>query len=191
MIEAAGAASITAVEGNTRAFLKCLIVKELLGLTRSSFLLGDITEYLRAEASAFDLVIASGVLYHLIDPMEALRLISERSSRLLLWTHYYDAEILATNDAALARFSGSEAHETPDGFRYTAYRHEYGEALSTPAFCGGANDHSFHLERGDILGYLERLGFTKIDIGFESREAAPFPSLTVLAQKAARLPSAP
>src|SRR5579862_3723444 len=42
MVEAAGAASITAVEGNTRAFLRCLIVKELLGLTRSRFLLGDI-----------------------------------------------------------------------------------------------------------------------------------------------------
>src|SRR4028119_854753 len=37
MMETLGADSITAIESNTRAYLKCLIIKELLGLKRSHF----------------------------------------------------------------------------------------------------------------------------------------------------------
>jgi hypothetical protein len=41
MLESLGAESILAVEANKRAFLKCLIVKEILRLNRSRFVLGD------------------------------------------------------------------------------------------------------------------------------------------------------
>jgi hypothetical protein len=184
MVEAAGAASVTAVEGNTRAFLKCLIVKELLGLTRSRFLLGDITEFLRADTSSYDLILASGVLYHLLEPMEALELIAGHTSRLLLWTHYFDEDVISADETARAKFSGSEERTTRDGLRYVAHRMEYGTALTWQGFCGGANDHSYLLGRDDILANLERLGFTNIEIGYEAREANPFPSITILAQKA-------
>src|SRR5215213_6466535 len=40
MLEQWGAASITSIEANTRAYLKCLIVKEVLGLQRVHFLCG-------------------------------------------------------------------------------------------------------------------------------------------------------
>ena len=41
MLDRAGAAQVVAIEGNARAYLKCLIVKELLGLPRVQFLCGD------------------------------------------------------------------------------------------------------------------------------------------------------
>ena len=41
MMESLEAESILAVEANKRAFLKCLIVKEILRLNRSRFVLGD------------------------------------------------------------------------------------------------------------------------------------------------------
>jgi predicted RNA methylase len=47
MLERFGAASITSIEANTRAYLKCLIVKEVLGLNRVKFLCGDFIEFLR------------------------------------------------------------------------------------------------------------------------------------------------
>lgn len=41
MLERAGASSITSVESGKDNILKCLIVKELSGLTKTRFLLGD------------------------------------------------------------------------------------------------------------------------------------------------------
>ena len=64
MLDRAGAASVTAVEANTRAYMKCLIVKELLGLKVSKFLLGDLNAYMEETTERFDLCVASGVLYH-------------------------------------------------------------------------------------------------------------------------------
>ena len=48
MLQKAGAREIVAVEANTRAYLKCLIAKEVLGLEAAHFTLGDFEEYLRA-----------------------------------------------------------------------------------------------------------------------------------------------
>lgn len=41
MLEQAGAAEVVAVEANTRSFLKCLCIKEVLGMRAVRFLLGD------------------------------------------------------------------------------------------------------------------------------------------------------
>lgn len=46
MLEKRAANSILAIEANTRAYLKCLIVKEILNLERSRFLPGDFVKYL-------------------------------------------------------------------------------------------------------------------------------------------------
>ena len=59
MLEAAGA-TVIGVEANKDAFLKCLVVKELLQLQRCSFLCGDAIEYLQETADKFDVCVASG-----------------------------------------------------------------------------------------------------------------------------------
>src|SRR5687767_8820563 len=41
MMQQAGASKVIAVEANNRAFLKCLIVKQILNLTNVQFLFGD------------------------------------------------------------------------------------------------------------------------------------------------------
>jgi len=60
-LEQLGAASITAVEANAEAFLKCLIVKELLGLKVCHFLLGDVIEFASKTDRKFDIVFCSGI----------------------------------------------------------------------------------------------------------------------------------
>jgi hypothetical protein len=60
MLEQLGVASIVSIEASTRAFLRCLVVKELVGLERSRFLLGDFISYLRS-GERYDLVVACGV----------------------------------------------------------------------------------------------------------------------------------
>src|SRR3954451_816201 len=89
----AGAAHVTAIEGNSLAFLKCLAVKEALGLENVRFLLGDFVDFLRQRQHAFDVCVASGVLYHMQNPVELIELLSQACRRyLFLWSHYYDAE---------------------------------------------------------------------------------------------------
>ena len=45
MLEAAGA-QVDAIEANQLAFIRCLVTKEILGLTRSKFWLGDFVKAL-------------------------------------------------------------------------------------------------------------------------------------------------
>ena len=97
MLHQRGARSITAIEANSRAFLKCLCVKQLLGLDRANLLLGDFVAFLRENTARFDVLFASGVLYHMQQPMEVLDLMTRASDRLFIWTHYYDQQQIAAN----------------------------------------------------------------------------------------------
>jgi hypothetical protein len=182
MLERGGAASILAIEGNSRAFLKCLIVKELLELQRSRFVLGDLMSYLRANREHFDLCLASGILYHMQDPIEVLDLISRAADQLLLWTHYYDHTVISSQPHIARKFSGGEECAF-DGFRYTRYKYEYGEALQWQGFCGGPKPFSYWLERDDILGMLRRVGYDEIVVGFDQPDHPNGPAFAIVARK--------
>src|SRR5215212_97505 len=95
MLELYGAASVISIEANTRAYLKCLIAKELLDMKRVKYLCGDFIEYLKTSAEQFDMIMGSGVLYHMRNPVELLSLLAGHTNRLFLWTHYFDPCIAA------------------------------------------------------------------------------------------------
>ena len=87
---------------NPRAYLKCLIVKEILGLQRSRFLLGDFVSYLKESKESFDI---SGVLYHTRNPAELIHLCSKKTDKVIIWTHYYDKEVIENNPILSKKFS--------------------------------------------------------------------------------------
>jgi hypothetical protein len=62
MLHAAGAARIDAIEANRLAFLRCLVTKEIMGLDRARFHLGDFTKGLGGVGERWDLDLACGVL---------------------------------------------------------------------------------------------------------------------------------
>ena len=95
MLQERGAASILAIEANTRAFLKCLIVKNIFNLHKADFRCGDFISFLRQNTERFDFVLATGVLYHMTSPVELLQLLSRVTDRLFMWTHYYDEAIIS------------------------------------------------------------------------------------------------
>ncbi len=142
---------IEAVEGNSRAFLKCLVVKELLGL-RSRFLYGDLNEHLKTSDSV-GLCVASGVLYHQLDPIRTLQLIAAKAERLFLWTHYYDPNLCTG-----ALFSHPETPKTTP-FPHTLYPRSYLQALEWEGFCGGPASMANWLSRADLLRALDHCGF--------------------------------
>jgi hypothetical protein len=183
MLQKFGARRITAVESNSRAFLKCLIVKEILHLARVDLLHGNFVEYLRQHPGSFDLCVASGVLYHMRNPIELVALIAAVTDSLFVWTHYYDDEVVSRNPAVRARFSARDTVSFGD-VTYPVHRYDYGaEALSSQAFCGGSSPFSHWMEREDILSLVRRFGFTEVEIAFDHADHQNGPSFAFLAQR--------
>lgn len=179
MFERAGAASVIAIEANQRAYLKCLIVKEILGLLRTHFLCGDFVEYLRQSETHY-LVCASGVLYHMVNPVELISLVSKVTDRLFLWTHYYDADIIQSNPQHRKRFTARYEREF-DGFRHQLFRYNYWGSFGVRRFCGGSHPYAHWMRRDDIIACLLHFGFNVIRTSFDLPEHPDGPSFALVA----------
>lgn len=182
MLEKAGSESILAIEGNTRAYLKCLIVKEVLNLKRSRFMLGDFVQYLRETNEHYDFCLASGVLYHMLNPIELIHLISKVSDAVLLWTHYYDETVLRANPDLAIKFHPMMNSEY-EGFKHTLYKFSYLDALKWSGFCGGSAPYSFWMPKEEILACLRYFGFRDLRVEFDTLEHPNGPSFCVFAAK--------
>ena len=169
MLERAGAARVVAVEANARALLRCLIVKELVGLPRTTFLLGDALAYLDASPPAFDAALAVGVLYHMTRPGAFLRALAAAAPRIFVWTCYYDPLHPPAGSA------GSVTEVCPSdegGFPHTLYRVDYAREAGGRVFCGGTSAHANWMTREDILGCVRHAGLTDIEIAFDEPQNA-------------------
>lgn len=182
MLERAEAKSVVAVESNGRAYLKCLLVKELLELKRARFLLGDAMGYLGATSDTFDLCVANGILYHMPSPVALVQAISLRARRLIMWTHYYDPDVARVNRRMRRKMKNSRI-ASHAGFRHTLHEHRYGLSLRAAGFCGGTQATSNWLSRGDLIRCLEHYGWTDLQTAFEQRDHPNGPSLTVVATR--------
>ena len=184
MLEKLGASSIVAIESNTHAFLKSLIIKELLELKRVRFLCGDFIAFLRQEdAQSFQVCLASGVLYHMQNPAELIALLTRRClEHLFLWTHYYDATIISANPLLVPKFSNSTQSEY-DGFQHMLYQQEYQSALEWNGFCGGSAPVSAWMTRTDIIRCLEYFGFEVQDISFDHLDHPNGPAFALIAKR--------
>ncbi len=183
MMHRLGARSVTAIESNPRAFLRLLCVKEVFGLDTVHPMLGSFVPFLQQLGGRrFDLVIASGVLYHMTEPLQLLGLLCGATDRLLLWTHYYDADAIRCRDDA-------GLFEAPrmlccDGFECTGSRRAYpGAALAWSGFSGGANPYAIWLSRDGILDFLRSRGFAHIEIGFDHPSHPNGPAFALAARR--------
>lgn len=161
MLEKAGA-SVEAIESNKLAFMRCLIFKEICGLTRSRFLLGDFVKWLDACDKTYDLIVASGVLYHMKDPLGLLERIAARAPAAFFWTHVLSEKDMPPGDPRRAVFAAEPEIVDFHGARVRAYRRTYLNAQINPAFCGGPEDEHRWLVREDLIDALRALGFTDI-----------------------------
>ena len=159
LLDRLGAKSITAIEANARAYLKCLIAKETFGMPRARFLLGDCLVHLRTTPLRYDIGVACGILYHLTNPVELLELLTRRCDALFLWTVFYDPDFVSQNAVPGAKFSEALPMEHA-GFKHTVHRFNYGPSLDWKGFCGGGDVYSYWMEKHEILAALERFGFT-------------------------------
>ncbi|HEY1375351.1 MAG TPA: class I SAM-dependent methyltransferase [Gemmataceae bacterium] len=181
LLERAGAAEVVAVEANTRAYLKCLIVKELLGLRRVRFLCGDFVEYLRQIDRRFDAALALGVLYHMTNPAEVIALLAQACDRLLAWTHYYHPELMAGDPRFAHRFANPVPAEHL-GFRHTLYPDAYGHDLQAPGFCGGSLPYRYWMHRDELIACLRHFGLTDVEVQ-DQPDHPHAPAFTLVARR--------
>ena len=180
-VERGGAREVVAIEANARAYLRCLIVKELIGLTRTRFLLGDALEYLRGDPEPFDLAVVSGVLYHLQHPVELMARLARVAPRVYVWTHYVDPA--ARRSTSEGFVFGDPVEREFEGFRHTVHSLHYEASVRPSGFCGGTASHAHWLSRDDILGCCRHFGLTEIVVDFEEPDHATGPSFAFVASR--------
>ena len=181
MLHAAGA-SVLAIEANTHAFLKCLITKNLLALDRCRFELGDFLPYLEITDRRFDLVLASGVLYHSPQPITLLEAIARVTDRVALWTHYFDEAVLA-EPAFQRAFAPTSELVNWRGRSVELRRHAYLETLDWSGFCGGSRETTLWIARQSLLDVLAELGFDDVRNLYEDPKHPNGPCIMLFASR--------
>lgn len=183
LLDRLGAKSITAIEANSHAFLRCLISKELLGMPSVRFHFGNFLEHLRAEdCPQYEICLASGVLYHMQNPVELIALLCKHcTGSIYFWTHYYDEKFIKL--WKLTKHFPHSHEFTHEGFKHRLYRQEYKKILLATTFCGGTAPFSHWLSLEDIQGALKHFGFGKQKISFHEEGHPHGPSLAMMATR--------
>jgi hypothetical protein len=171
MLARAGA-QVDAIESNQLAYFKCLITKEILGFPNARFFLGDFVAGLEQNEKRYDFIVASGVLYHMRDPLRLLQAMADRTDVIYLWT------VMVNNDKI--RPSGRRMF---NGVDVRLYSMPYGRR--DVAFCGGPSDRPNWMYRDDILAVLKSLGFTDLSIAhdLQANPGNALPTFSVFARR--------
>ena len=149
-------ANVTSVEANCEAYLKCLLVKELLELKRVKFLLGDFSGFLQQTDKPFDIILASGVLYHMTEPLKLIELIGRCTNKCFVWSHYFDA----------THYPG--AQRTPRSVEFAGRQFTHHELpypdMESGKFWGGNKPVASWLGREDMLDAFKAAGFDQVEV---------------------------
>ena len=175
ILEKHGGATVVAIEGHQNSFMKSLIVKNLYDL-RSKFLLGNFIDYVANETNTYDVIFASGVLYHMQDPLKFLENISKLTDTIFLWTHYCTSDDTgyAQKEPVIVQYHGKEI---------IMHQCLYGESVNRANFPGGIRPVAYWMNRQSILDVLSLLGFNELLVGCETPTTEAGPAFCVLAKR--------
>lgn len=154
-LEQAGA-EVLAIEANAEAYLKCLIVKELTGLKKSRFELGDFNLFLEKANQRFDIIVACGVLYHMPNPLRTLAEIARLTDRIFIWTHYYDP----SNYPGPQRTQRKACYGGADA---TYWDLDYPD-MDSEKFWGGNKPMAAWMTKPDIFLALKVFGYSHVEV---------------------------
>lgn len=80
-------ATVVAIEGRSINYERCLFVKRYFRLENVEFALADLRSVDFTAFGRFDVVLNSGVLYHMDAPWDLLERLGKVAPSMLLWTH--------------------------------------------------------------------------------------------------------
>jgi hypothetical protein len=160
MLDQHAPAVLDAVEANRISFLRCLVVKEIMGMRHARFHLGDCQAWLEQRPDRYDLIVASGILYHMQDPIRFLTAAAERTDSLFLWTHYADDAAMPPGDPRRGAFVGAEEEVEHLGVKVRMQPRSYLGAWTNDTFCGGTHDLHRWINKASLLKLLAAMGLT-------------------------------
>ena len=174
----AGAASVVAIEANSRAYVKCLIVKELLEMQGAQFLLGDFDKHLEEKPGQYDFILACGVLYHTVNPVATIVRMAEQADRIGIWSHFFE-------EKRVREIYGRNFRYSPEIGRHgdveaELYTHTYKRPSSMLGFCGGGTSKVKWMTRQGFIDVFDALGFD-LQILSEGTAHPNGPEMTALA----------
>lgn len=189
MLERYGAGEIDAVEANRVAYLRCLVAKEVFGLQKAKFHLGDFVRGLE-NPTRYDLIVACGVLYHMAEPLLLLERMAARTDFIYLWTHYFDEEEMPPSDPRRFAFRAPDANkeevtqtELFHGIEMKLHLRSYYRAWRKSQYCGGPVDRHFWLEKAQLIEALRALGFGGLAFAHEERNHLNGPAMSIFARR--------
>jgi SAM-dependent methyltransferase len=156
-------ASVLGIEAREASLAKANFAKDALGLSRLEFVRDDVRNVSVEKYGEFDVIICSGILYHLDTP-DVFHLIQrtyEMARRLVvLDTH------VSLNPNVTVEFRGNtyhgerlpERHATPDG----AASVSSGPPSTKELWAGVGNEASFTFSRPSLLNALAAAGFSSV-----------------------------
>lgn len=158
-----GAATVVGVEARRVSVRRCDLVRDLAGLTNLRFVCGDALHELSRAQQPFDVVLATGILYHLPHPDVVLRLIRERCSGfMVLCTH------VARPDASshgcteeVVEYVGE--HGTYLGRHFSERGPDPTVEQDNDLWAAWSNEGSFWPFEPDLVRMIEAAGFRSID----------------------------
>ena len=183
LLEQHGPSEIHAIEANKLSYLRCLVVKEIVELKTAKFYLGDFNKWLDNEEQRYDFVVASGVLYHMDDPIGLLERIAKRTDALYLWTHYMSDEAMPDGDPRRGAILGEAEVQDRHGVRVRLYKRSYYGAWRSKSFCGGIHDLHRWVEKSDIVAVIKALGFDDVRLAHDEPNHENGPSFSVFARR--------
>jgi hypothetical protein len=179
-----GAKTITSIEANNINFLKCVLLKDVLNLD-VKFLHGDFVEFLKNSQKNYDVVWASGILYHSERPIDLLSQIARHTNRLFIWTHYFDKSVLSNFNKAYFDSAKNQRQMFSDRM-YTLHYRSY--LISNPEdnlplhYEGGQQPFAYWMSLEDIYSVLRSLGFNT----FRTQEEGAFSGMPYIGMLAER-----
>jgi hypothetical protein len=179
-----GAASVISIEANVVNFLKCLVVKNIFNL-QTTFLHGDFISYMEQATSGYDICWASGVLYHMTEPLRFLNAAAKMSDRIFLWTQYYDDEIQRARED-MCFFDAAKNVHVDIGGREIVLHHRSYVTPQRQAFSGGSKEFSYWMKKDDIIFVLGTLGYTEITMGVDNPQHPAGPACFFFASRPRR-----
>ena len=152
MLCEAGAASVVAVEGSRASWLRCLVVKEVFGLDRASFVYGDFNHFVADyDGPPFDAVLACGVLYHQLDPVSLIAGLSRITDTVMVWT-----------SLAGDGFPKPGTDIELDGYRGRKMNYQEDRNL-LQNYCGGVDQEAVWLYHEELMRCFADRGLSRVE----------------------------